>query len=162
MTEVRVYEVGDRDGRVLSRAAAQRMLQRMDGEEMRARAARKTLTCRCPACVWDAEQKETREKIAVHGRRRRARLLSAPVNDLTASEWFQILREHKNRCAYCGADGKLTQDHKTPLCRGGSHTASNVVPACGLCNSRKGRRTYEEFVEVIAGLNTTPRKVLQQ
>jgi 5-methylcytosine-specific restriction endonuclease McrA len=51
------------------------------------------------------------------------------------------MQEHYDHCcAYCGtrAKGHLTQDHLTPLSAGGSHTVSNVIPACRSCNSRKG------------------------
>lgn len=68
----------------------------------------------------------------------RARKAKAPVNDLTAAQWKTIKAAYKFRCAYCGhKPQRLTQDHITPLIKGGSHTLSNVVPACRSCNSRK-------------------------
>lgn len=74
--------------------------------------------------------------------RRRAMKSGAPINDFTRAQWvaMQILCDH--RCAYCGKrrKGKLTQDHIQPLSNGGSHTLSNIVPACRNCNSRKGSR----------------------
>lgn len=72
---------------------------------------------------------------------RRARLAQAPVNDLSLAQWREILVIWKRSCAYCGKKPKrLTQDHITPLSKGGSHTVSNVVPACWSCNSGKGNR----------------------
>jgi 5-methylcytosine-specific restriction endonuclease McrA len=73
--------------------------------------------------------------------RRRARKLAAPVNDLTRKQWRAIKAAFENRCAYCGEHfERLTMDHVRPLSRGGSHTTSNVVPACRSCNCRKGTR----------------------
>jgi 5-methylcytosine-specific restriction endonuclease McrA len=73
--------------------------------------------------------------------RRRARKASAPVNDLTAAQWKEIKARFGHRCAYCGVKPKtLTQDHITPLSQGGSHTASNIVPACITCNAKKGTK----------------------
>lgn len=70
--------------------------------------------------------------------RRRARKAEAPLNDLTAAQWREIVHAYDSRCAYCGRKmQRLTQDHITPLAAGGSHTASNIVPACASCNSRK-------------------------
>lgn len=69
---------------------------------------------------------------------RRALKLGAPVCDLTRKQWDAIKAAFEQRCVYCGQQpGSLTQDHLIPLTRGGSHTASNVVPACRPCNSRK-------------------------
>lgn len=71
--------------------------------------------------------------------RRRARKLQVPVNDLTGIQWLAIKAHYGNRCVYCGRKmQRLTQDHITPLSKGGSHTLSNVVPACQRCNSKKG------------------------
>lgn len=72
-------------------------------------------------------------------RRRRAKVLGAPISDFTPAQWKEMQAAYDHRCAYCRkrAKGRLTQDHLTPLSKGGSHTASNVVPACRSCNSKK-------------------------
>jgi 5-methylcytosine-specific restriction endonuclease McrA len=68
----------------------------------------------------------------------RARQRQAPVNDLTAAQWREIKAAYNFQCAFCGKTSqRLTQDHLTPLSKGGSHTVMNVVPACQSCNSRK-------------------------
>jgi HNH endonuclease len=86
------------------------------------------------------------ERQAANVARRRARQMNAPVCDLTSADWRAILEEYDYRCAYCGISGVLLhREHMTPLCRGGSHTRSNVVPACAPCNFRKGRMTFEEY-----------------
>ncbi len=76
--------------------------------------------------------------------RRRARLLNAPINDFTVADWKLVLEHYHHRCAYCGTNDKLTQDHIIPLSRGGWHTISNIVPACLSCNCKKGARTPSE------------------
>lgn len=70
---------------------------------------------------------------------RRARKANAPINDFTHAQWTALQVAFDHRCAYCGkrAKGHLTQDHVQPLSKGGSHTLSNIVPACKSCNSRK-------------------------
>lgn len=70
--------------------------------------------------------------------KRRARKLQAPLNDLTSAQWREIKEHYGHRCVYCGRKmTRLAMDHIIPLAKGGSHTASNVVPACKSCNSRK-------------------------
>jgi 5-methylcytosine-specific restriction endonuclease McrA len=49
----------------------------------------------------------------------------------------------RNRCAYCGAVGKMTVDHVLPLFRGGLDDPANAVPACGRCNSSKSDAPIE-------------------
>jgi len=80
-----------------------------------------------------------KEPIAVRNEKRRAQKLASPINDFTSAQWLKMQHVFGHRCAYCGKRyrGKLTQDHITPLSKGGSHTASNIVPACRSCNSRK-------------------------
>mgnify|MGYP001570318577 CR=1 FL=1 len=72
---------------------------------------------------------------------RRSRKANAPINDLTPAQWVMIKEHYKHCCVYCGKKfQRLTQDHIVPLSKGGSHTLSNVVPACKSCNSKKGNR----------------------
>lgn len=67
--------------------------------------------------------------------RKRATVTEQP---LTPGDWKTIKLQFRHRCAYCGrSDLKLTQDHVVPVSKGGLHTLTNVVPACGSCNSRK-------------------------
>lgn len=58
------------------------------------------------------------------------------------------------RCHYCGAVlGKpgrnlphsFSRDHIVPRSRGGSNSASNLVPACRACNLDKGNMLVEEW-----------------
>jgi 5-methylcytosine-specific restriction endonuclease McrA len=67
---------------------------------------------------------------------RRARKAGAE-GALTAAEWRAALARYGHVCAYCGAGGAMTKDHVIALSKGGSHTATNVVPACRSCNGRK-------------------------
>ena len=70
--------------------------------------------------------------------RRRAHKLGAAINDLTNAQWEEIKAAYGHRCVYCGRKRKrLTRDHISPLSKNGDHTASNIVPACRSCNSRK-------------------------
>jgi 5-methylcytosine-specific restriction endonuclease McrA len=71
--------------------------------------------------------------------KRRALKINAPIRDFTSAQWKALQEHFSHRCAYCGrrAKGHLTQDHITPLSKGGNHTLSNIVPACKSCNSKK-------------------------
>ena len=78
--------------------------------------------------------------------RRRARLISAG-GSFTTAEWRALVARYDGRCAYCGAVGPLQVEHRVPLCRGGTNSIENIVPACLSCNMRKHRLTEEEFRE---------------
>jgi len=60
--------------------------------------------------------------------------------DLTLLQWLKTLAVFRGRCAYCVRGEAEVLEHMQPLSGGGSTTASNCVPACRACNSRKGRR----------------------
>lgn len=72
--------------------------------------------------------------------RHKALKRGAAIADFTHAQWIAMQEHFKHCCAYCGkrAKGHLTQDHVTPLRKGGNHTLSNIVPACRSCNSKKG------------------------
>ncbi len=87
-----------------------------------------------------------RDLIRAQNSSRRARLRGAEVNDLTAEQWTEIKAAFGHRCAYCHVKPPLlTMDHVIPLVDGGGHTASNIVPACQPCNSRKNDGPAPEY-----------------
>ena len=78
------------------------------------------------------------EMVSIFSHRRRARKLNSPVNDFTATQWKAMKEQYKHCCAYCNRKMQhLEMDHITPLSKGGSHTLSNIVPACRSCNAHK-------------------------
>jgi 5-methylcytosine-specific restriction endonuclease McrA len=63
--------------------------------------------------------------------------MSQVENDLSDVQWA-ALKDAWGGCAYCGAaDRALQRDCVLPISRGGRYTVSNVVPACGTCNTSK-------------------------
>ena len=73
---------------------------------------------------------------ARYAKRRRGRL-SRVDNDLTDSEWADLLTAWGG-CAYCGAiEIPLQRDCVLPISRGGRYTVENIVPACRSCNASK-------------------------
>lgn len=69
---------------------------------------------------------------------RKATKRNAPINNFTAKQWQDMKTAYGFRCVYCGKKTiALTQDHITPLAKGGAHTLYNIVPACISCNCRK-------------------------
>ncbi len=88
--------------------------------------------------------------MAHHAKVRRARMVGVETS-LTMPEWNEILVSFGHVCAYCRRAGlKLTQDHVVPISAGGPHAASNIVPACGRCNSRKGDRSVLSMLRYAA------------
>lgn len=66
-----------------------------------------------------------------------------------------LIQRDGPHCRYCGVylydDGVLaTTDHVQPLARGGSNLATNLTPACYVCNHAKGQLTEDEFRRYMA------------
>lgn len=86
------------------------------------------------------------ERAAVTSHRRRARVASAE-GSFSVEEWHALLEEFDHRCAYCQIQSdSLVMEHMTPLSRGGSNSARNIVPSCATCNSKKGTRDIFGFL----------------
>lgn len=69
-------------------------------------------------------------------------------------------------CAYCGAkieDGAiLSLDHIVTQSEGGSHSHTNLVTACTMCNSRRGNRSVSIFAAGVAAyLNVKPEAITE-
>lgn len=78
--------------------------------------------------------------------RRRKRIYHAGGN------WQELRRFVFERdaylCVYCGGDGNgksLHCDHVLPVSKGGTNAPSNLVTACGRCNSSKRDRILETW-----------------
>lgn len=93
---------------------------------------------------------ERPEVFIAYCNKRRAWRVGADDGTVTAAAWLGILKRFGRRCYYCNKPLKRpVMEHKIPLCRGGLHSISNIVPACKPCNSRKHRKTAEEFFAVL-------------
>jgi 5-methylcytosine-specific restriction endonuclease McrA len=83
-------------------------------------------------------------------KKRKALKKGAAIANFTSQEWLDLLKEHDHTCYYCKEQVvPLTQDHCIPLSRGGNHTKSNIVPACGPCNNLKNNKTPEEYANYL-------------
>jgi 5-methylcytosine-specific restriction endonuclease McrA len=83
------------------------------------------------------ERKNHPEKGQYESRLRRARILLAPGNGVTAEQWKYILTFYGNKCLKCGTTKNITADHVIPLVKGGAHDMTNIQPLCKSCNSSK-------------------------
>ena len=82
-----------------------------------------------------------RQRINVLCQRRRAIKTQLPAT-LTIEQWENAKNYFNNKCAYCGKELPLTQDHLIPLSKYGSYTHNNIIPACISCNCSKGNKDF--------------------
>ena len=60
--------------------------------------------------------------------------------------WRQSIKNKwEYKCAYCGSEHKITIDHVTPQCKGGSDFLTNVVACCESCNRSKRHHNWLEW-----------------
>lgn len=100
-------------------------------------------TMRRAALKWDMSPRGRRLG-ALASQRRRARVANLD-STFTADDWALCLDLFEHRCAYCGTDGRMDQDHVVPVERGGPYVATNIVPACISCNSSKTTKPLAEW-----------------
>ena len=99
---------------------------------------RKRITSRELARQKRDIEKTRRIKREAENRRRARKALA--VGSHTYEQWMQRVKFYGWRCFYCRTPlihSTLTKDHRIPLSKGGCDDASNLVPACKTCNSRK-------------------------
>ena len=73
--------------------------------------------------------------------RREARKRSLECN-LTAKQWLDIKLQFDNKCAYCGKELPLAQEHFLALSKSGEYTVNNIICACKTCNSSKSNKDF--------------------
>jgi len=64
---------------------------------------------------------------------------------LTKEQWEYIKLQFDNKCAYCGKEAILTQDHFIPQENDGEYTHNNIIPSCKSCNSSKHQKNFFEW-----------------
>ena len=84
------------------------------------------------------------EIMRINNQRRNARKKNLSFG-YTLKQWETAKQYFNDKCAYCGKEVKLTQDHFIPLINGGEYTINNIIPACGHCNSSKNNKNFFEW-----------------
>lgn len=65
------------------------------------------------------------------------------VGNHSYQEWEELKKQHKFTCLHCKKkepEIKLSEDHITPLSRGGSDNIENIQPLCRSCNCKKSNK----------------------
>jgi len=96
----------------------------------------------------EVQEQETKENLAAKNNKR-----------------LKILKKTNGLCAYCGVKLTIESMKATcviPLSRGGSDRVQNKLPACRICNKKKGNLTHEEFLENRKGQVQGKRKIVYE
>jgi len=99
--------------------------------------------CYCKECQREKENKWIDKNLERHRARaviksqRRRNLKRKLPSTFTQEQWNECKEYFDQKCAYCGKELPLFQDHFMPLSKGGEYTHNNIIPACDSCNSRK-------------------------
>lgn len=86
-------------------------------------------------------REHNKEKCKVFLQRYKAKKLLLP-STLTVEQWEKIKLDFNNRCAYCGSNKQLAQEHFVAVSKGGEYSHNNIVPACKSCNSSKSDKSF--------------------
>jgi len=82
-----------------------------------------------------------REKDSAAKRKRRA-VIRESQYELTDADWAECLEYFDHKCAYCGSEVNIVQDHFLPISKYRNHSKYNIVPCCRSCNSSKSNHDY--------------------
>lgn len=88
--------------------------------------------------------KANKDKVNIRSHNYRAKKRELP-STLTIEQWKNVKQHFDNKCAYCGEQTSLAQDHFYPLHLGGEYSVSNIICACIKCNGSKGARIFTDW-----------------
>lgn len=89
-------------------------------------------------------KKKNKDFINILNNKRRTKKRELPSN-LTDKQWIKIKNNFNNKCAYCGKEKELHQEHFIPLAKGGEFTKNNIIPACKSCNCSKQDKDFFDW-----------------
>lgn len=84
------------------------------------------------------------EEFRIYNQNRRSTIKKMP-HTFTKIQWLNTKIYFNNKCAYCGKELPLSQDHFIPLSKGGEYTINNIIPSCKSCNSSKHNNKFSEW-----------------
>lgn len=87
---------------------------------------------------WAKRNKDTIRGYSQVRRAKRRNLESR----LTVAQWDKIKSDFQHKCAYCGEEKELVQEHFLALTLGGEYSVNNIIPACTSCNSSKNKKDF--------------------
>lgn len=90
---------------------------------------------------WQKYRKDNKEHRKILAHKRNAKIKQLP-NNFTKNDWEFCKSYFDYKCAYCGKDRNLTQDHFIPLNLGGGYIKENIIAVCINCNSSKKRQNF--------------------
>lgn len=90
--------------------------------------------------------KKHKKEARIRNHRYEAKRRDLPAT-LSKEQWDYAVEVFDHRCAYCGAKGKLVQEHFVPVKRGGEYTHNNIIPSCVRCNSSKSDSIFSEWYQ---------------
>lgn len=96
------------------------------------------------ASLWNKTNVARRREISLLSSHKRRAAIHAAPGSHTIDDLRVLFENHDWRCVYCGQIA-TSVDHVVPISRGGSDSPENLVPCCRSCNSRKNRRTPQEW-----------------
>jgi len=88
--------------------------------------------------------KNNRDRHNILEQRRQAKKKQL-LHTLTCIQWENIKLHFDNRCAYCGKESPLQQEHFLALSKNGEYTLNNIIPSCKYCNNSKKAKNFFEW-----------------
>ncbi|MBY0016923.1 HNH endonuclease [Bacillus cereus] len=77
--------------------------------------------------------------------------------------WKKIVGYFDNQCIYCGCKKKVFEkEHLDRIADGGIDYKGNVVPACKLCNTKRGTTHWEEYIRIVGEQKRHSKKKIKE